>query len=187
MRFASGARHARRAVTLESPMKSVYARNGEIHTLETECTPNFIEIRSDGEPTPVHLIASDPTRVVFVHDGKLYTARVVIDGKRRWVHYNGKTFVLERGEASTRRAPVHEREGTGSGIVTAPMPGQVRGILVQRGEWVEEGQPLLLLEAMKMEIRVTAPRAGQLVQVDVQVGQSVEREQILARIQEEDE
>lgn len=165
-------------------MKLIYALNEESHTLDVERAGDDFEIELDGERARVQVIAFAPPRITFLYDGKIHSARVVSDGKKRWAHYNGKTYLLERGETSTRLAPMHEREGAGSGIVTAPMPGQVRDILVERGEWVQEGQPLLLLEAMKMEIRVTAPRAGQLVQLDAQVGQSVEREQILARIQE---
>lgn len=165
-------------------MKIIYCAAGQSHHIEIEWTPNGIVLRVEGAPTPIQLLTRQAPLFTFWSDGKIHSARVVSDGKKRWVHYNGKTYLLERGEASTRRAPMHEREGAGSGIVTAPMPGQVRDILVERGEWVQEGQPLLLLEAMKMEIRVTAPRAGQLVQLDAQVGQSVEREQILARIQE---
>ena len=165
-------------------MKIIYSRAGQTFHLDAEKSARGIEIQLEGAHVPVHVVVSDAPRVTFVCDGIQHTARVVADGKRRWVHWNGKTFVLERGEAAAGRATRVEHEGAGAGIVTAPMPGQVRGVLAQVGDLVEEGQPLLLLEAMKMEIRVTATRAGQLVEFDVQVGQTVEREQIVARIQD---
>ena len=56
-----------------------------------------------------------------------------------------------------RGASRRERES-----VRAPMPAQVRDVQVQAGDTVEKGQTLLLLEAMKMEIRIKAPIAGQL-------------------------
>jgi biotin carboxyl carrier protein len=167
-------------------MKFVYSHANQTFAVNAERTPNGIEIQIDGERSPVHILAIEPPRITFLCGDVICTARVASNGKRRWVHWNGTTFVLERGEAATPRVSAPEREGTGSGLVTAPMPGQVRGVLVQRGDWVEEGQPLLLLEAMKMEIRVTATRAGQIVQLDARVGQSVEREQILGRIEEVD-
>jgi biotin carboxyl carrier protein len=61
----------------------------------------------------------------------------------------------------------------------AQMPGVVRRVLAAAGEHVERGQALLLLEAMKMEIRVTAPQAGRVERVLVAEGAAVERGQAL--------
>ena len=165
-------------------MKIQYTRASQTFALEAQTGANGVQIKMDGTPIPVHVIEKNATRITFKYDDTIFTAHVADDGKKRWVHCNGRTFVLERGETAATRATSHEREGTGAGVVTAPMPGQVRAVLAQVGDWVEQGQPLLLLEAMKMEIRVTATRAGQIVQLDAVAGQTVEREQILAQIQE---
>lgn len=164
-------------------MKITFTHAKQTFHLDAERSARGVEIRIDDTRIPVHVLADAAPHVTFVYDDVTHTARVVSDGKRRWVHWNGRTLVLERGEADRSRPARIEREGIGSGIVTAPMPGQVRELLVQSGDWVQEGQPLLLLEAMKMEIRVTAARAGQIVQLDVRMGQTVEREQVLAKIQ----
>ncbi len=163
-------------------MKIQYTHASQTIALDAQPGVNGVEIKMDGTPMPVHVIEKNGTRITFQVGDTLCNARVLADGKKRWVHYNGRTFVLERGETAAARAMSHEREGAGAGVVTAPMPGQVRAVLVQQGDWVEQGQPLLLLEAMKMEIRVTASCAGELVQLDAFVGQTVEREQILAQI-----
>lgn len=63
------------------------------------------------------------------------------------------------------------------------MPGQVRAVNVQPGDSVTKGQVLVVLEAMKMEIRLQAPFEGQVLAVDVTLGQTVEREQILVKLQ----
>lgn len=169
-------------------MKFAYTHNTQTHTLDIERAGDDFEIEINGARARVQVITFAPPRITFLYNGKIVSARVASDGKKRWAHVGGATFVLERADARTQRAHSHvAREGTGSGIVTAPMPGQVRGVLARVGDWVEEGQPLLLLEAMKMEIRVTAPHAGQIVQLDTSVGQTVEREQVLARIETADE
>ena len=62
------------------------------------------------------------------------------------------------------------------------MPGQVRAVNVSEGDAVTKGQTLLVLEAMKMEIRVHAPRDGVVKKLLVKQGQTVEREQILIEI-----
>lgn len=75
-------------------------------------------------------------------------------------------------------------EGTpGQGTpARAPMPGNIVSILVQEGDVVERGQPLLVLEAMKMENDIVAPQSGRIERVLVNVDQSVETGQELIRI-----
>jgi biotin carboxyl carrier protein len=62
------------------------------------------------------------------------------------------------------------------------MPGQVVKILVAEGEAVRRGQPLMVLEAMKMEIRINAPRDGHVTRLLCQPGQVVERGQTLLEL-----
>jgi biotin carboxyl carrier protein len=64
------------------------------------------------------------------------------------------------------------------------MPGQVRAVNVNEGDRVTKGQTLLLLEAMKMEIRIQSPQDGLVRKLFVQQGQTVEREQMLVEIAE---
>jgi biotin carboxyl carrier protein len=80
---------------------------------------------------------------------------------------------------STRR----KTSGTGGDSLNAQMPGQVTQVLVVEGDTVKQGQPLLILEAMKMEIRLTAPHDGVVAKLLVKSGDTVERGQQLVEIQ----
>jgi biotin carboxyl carrier protein len=62
------------------------------------------------------------------------------------------------------------------------MPGQIRAVKVNEGDVVTKGQTLLVLEAMKMEIRIHAPGDGRVKELFVKKGQTVEREQVLMNI-----
>ncbi len=64
--------------------------------------------------------------------------------------------------------------GSGRDQVTAYMPGRVVAVLVQEGEVVEEGQGVLVLEAMKMENEIAAERPGTVKKLFVETGQPVE-------------
>ncbi|MBX3182019.1 MAG: biotin/lipoyl-binding protein [Polyangiaceae bacterium] len=64
--------------------------------------------------------------------------------------------------------------GASAGEVKSPMPGKVVKVLVSAGDTVEQGQPLVVVEAMKMENELTAPVAGVVCAVHVQAGDTVE-------------
>ena len=61
----------------------------------------------------------------------------------------------------------------GSGKITVPMQGTIVKVLVEVGQAVEAGQPVCVLEAMKMENSITADKAGTVSEVKVSPGQSV--------------
>lgn len=113
-------------------------------------------------------------------DGERVTAHVSSDNTRRWVTVNGRTFVLTRQSGSRRTAGGHHHA---AGELTAPMPGQVRAVNVSEGEAVVKGQTLMVLEAMKMEIRIQAPMDGVVKSLAVKQGQTVEREQALITVE----
>lgn len=80
-------------------------------------------------------------------------------------------------------APAAPVAPTGEGeVVTAPMPGTVTKILVKDGDAVTENQPLMILEAMKMENEIVAPSDGTVAGIKVAVGDSVEAGATLATL-----
>ncbi len=66
-----------------------------------------------------------------------------------------------------------------SGAVTSPMAGSIKSVLVKAGDTVKQGQPLVILEAMKMENQITAPVSGTVKSVDVAVGDTVQEGRML--------
>lgn len=112
-------------------------------------------------------------------DGERVTAIVSSDNARRWVTINGRTFVLAR-QTGVRKSGSGQHHTAGE--LTSPMPGQVRAVNVNVGEAVTKGQTLLVIEAMKMEIRIQSPMDGVVKSLAVKQGQTVEREQILIEI-----
>ena len=69
-----------------------------------------------------------------------------------------------------------------AGSTVAPMPGRVVALLVAAGDTVVAGQPLLTLEAMKMEHQITSPHAGTVAEVFVQPGQQLDGGQPLLKV-----
>jgi biotin carboxyl carrier protein len=113
-------------------------------------------------------------------DGRRLTAYVSSDNAKRWVTINGQTLVLTK--SSGARGGAHGQHHP-AGELTAPMPGQIRAVNVGEGDAVTKGQTLLVVEAMKMEIRIHAPQDGVVKKVFVKQGQTVEREQVLIEVE----
>jgi 3-methylcrotonyl-CoA carboxylase alpha subunit len=106
-------------------------------------------------------------------DGRALTVRT--DGAdARIVDWDQRSFRLQRTTPlSVAEAAGDRAAASGSGRLTAPMPGRVIKIAVHAGERVSQTQPLLILEAMKMEHAVEAPHAAVVAEVCVQVGDQV--------------
>jgi biotin carboxyl carrier protein len=66
--------------------------------------------------------------------------------------------------------------------VKAPIPGLVTRVLVERGDQVQAGQPLVMLEAMKMENEILAPRSGKVVELNAKVGKIVTLGELLVEL-----
>ena len=106
-------------------------------------------------------------------DGRAYApgsskAETVRDGKSWHVFHEGVRWTLALKEELDA---VDLDAGTGS--LAAPMPGRVIKLFVQPGTQVEKGQPLLILEAMKMEHTITAPAAGTVKAIHYAAGEQV--------------
>ncbi|MEM1338164.1 MAG: biotin/lipoyl-containing protein [Bacteroidota bacterium] len=65
------------------------------------------------------------------------------------------------------------------GSIEAPMPGLILEVSVTEGQEVHEGDPLLILEAMKMENVITSPRDGIIKSIPVKQGEAVEKKHLL--------
>src|SRR5580765_4322919 len=97
-------------------------------------------------------------------------AEVTPVGGQRFVRLGTLDFVLEREAAGSRRAAA----GAHAGGLEAPMPGVITKVMVVVGEEVGKGQPLVALEAMKMEHVIRAPHAGRVKAVSASPGQMVQ-------------
>ena len=68
-------------------------------------------------------------------------------------------------------------------IVTAPMPGKIIELLVEENTRVKEGEPILILEAMKMQNEIIAMVSGKVCKIHVIVGDSVTKDEVLMEIE----
>ena len=125
----------------------------------------------------VGLISADPNRVVLTDGGVEIAFTVTRYGDQVYVDSSCGAVVF----TAMPRFP-DPGSAVAKGSLLAPMPGSVIRLGAQAGQRVTAGQPLVWLEAMKMEHTIAAPVDGVLSELNVTVGQQVEVGTVLARV-----
>lgn len=136
----------------------------------TELTVNADgSIAVDGHSLTVDAIEPGLYRV---SDGRhRWTIAVAGPADARWVSVDGRTYVVEiDSEGSSRK----KTRVSGHNAMVAPMPATVMKLLVEPGAQVGEGDTVIVLEAMKMELAIRAPRAGTVKAIHCKVGELVQ-------------
>lgn len=117
----------------------------------------------------IEILAVDDGLAELVIDGRRVHVPFHIDGGAVSFLLDGETWladVSDRGARTRARHKDHSME--------APMPGMITKILVQAGQTVGKGTPLLILEAMKMEHSIVAPRDGSVAAIRCREGELVQ-------------
>ena len=175
----------RRSIRSESGplMKTEYSYHvgDEVRTVIVERTGEGFEVTVGDATFEVRVQRPEHGKLDLQVGDRRLRAHVASDGQRRYVALAGQTWELERVQPQGKRRAASSA-GPGAGALEASMPGLVLDVLVGEGDAVERGQTLVLLEAMKMELRITAPASGTVAKVHCKAGDVVDRGQVLVEI-----
>jgi len=133
----------------------------------------------DGSELRFEIDELDPDTIRFRTNGMMESVRFLRDGDQLYVLHRGVTVAARD---LTLAAPVSAAAAGGDGKVRAAMNGRVVAVLVKAGEQVAAGQPVMTLEAMKMEHVHTAGVAGTVSAIDVAEGEQVTTGRIVVEI-----
>ena len=125
----------------------------------------------------VKLVSGDAARLVEIEPSNAPSCPT-------WLYRDG-VVVFEAGEAHFFREPDPDSlsgEATGDGAILSPMPGKIVHSPVKVGDAVKKGDPILTLEAMKMEHVLTAPFDAVVASLEVALGDQVVEGKVLARL-----
>lgn len=115
--------------------------------------------------------------------GRQLPVRVAhLEGNRYQIWLSGQIYEVELASSGPKRAGA----GTTSSnehTLKSSMPGTVLSVKVKKGEEVQAGQPLVIMESMKMELTLEAPRAGKVARVLVHPGKMVELGAVLLELE----
>jgi biotin carboxyl carrier protein len=149
--------------------------NGTEHEVELIERAGELLLSVDGEPLELNYDEVDQLGQLALRVGNYSYGASVEGGPSDYaVTIAGLRYTIELEDERERAANAAAREKLGGGgPVKSVMPGVVVDVLVSEGETVVEGQPLLILEAMKMQNEIGAPSAGVVTGVHVSAGEAI--------------
>ena len=184
---AAGAqRGAGRRLSHGLPIDQRYQLNGQpqqaaLAVARSEAGAHGYTVRLAGREHQVQLLQLQAQQLRLCCDGIQESASYLRDGDQLWLSYRGQAYqVLD----TTRAASARQAGGHGGdGKLRATMNGRVVAVLVAVGQRVAAGQPVLTLEAMKMEHLHAAPLSGVVKALHMAVGDQVPARRVLAEIE----
>jgi biotin carboxyl carrier protein len=136
-------------------------------------------LHGDAGEARVSLAAQSVDAILDI-DGCREPALVVLDGETLHVHVAGATHILHHRDPARRFA--EDESGAGADAARAPMPGTVVRIDVAVGQPVVSGDPLVVIESMKLETTIRAWHDGVVAGIHVGAGQSFDRDALLVTL-----
>ena len=145
------------------------------------------QIKYQGKTVDIKL-HEDPNGFSYiVWKNKKYLLDVIEKNQNRYtVMINGvwHSFTVETPISLKRRRYLEEKGEVSSSVsIEAPMPGKIVDIMVEEGSEVKEGEPIIILEAMKMQNEISSHVSGVVKSVSVKKNDSVMKDDVLIEIQ----
>jgi len=165
------------------PMGMRFALDGVEQTVSVSQTGRHdFRLATQGQDHELESVSLGEHEARFIVDGVMDSVAFDRDGSNLWLRHAGRPHMLED---HTRAASARREEGGGDGRVRASMNGRVVAILAAVGDQVAPGQPLVTLEAMKMEHVHNAPLQGIVTAILVSAGEQVQARRVVVEIQPE--
>lgn len=154
-------------------------REHKISIKETQ--ENNIRVELDGKTYEVTVELLNPEEILLIIDGKVFNAIVRAQNSSFYVCVNGNSFDIEKKSVSQILGGMQSQKQKRD--VTTSMPGKIVKVLTVEGAEVEEGQAVLILEAMKMQNEIKSPQKGKITKIIPRVGDSVETGALLFSVE----
>ena len=167
-------------------MKWVVRTSGSSHDVEVEHRGHDFTIEIDGQRHELELVSLDGAiaSLRFPSSGRSLQITYQHGPSGSWrVTVGQREFNLEVLTPAEAVEAVAAARDSGPSRIMAPIPGKVVAIKVKKGDEVEPGQPLVVLEAMKMENELAADQAGKVAAIHVSAGDTVEGGELLVELE----
>jgi biotin carboxyl carrier protein len=165
-------------------MRYLVTIDGTERAIDVQITEaGTVDVSVDGAKVDADAIRI-PGGVSLRIDGKVFDLVVGGSDQAKQVAAGARRAIAEvESERARARRARRGAAGTGEKEIRSPMPGRVVKILVAEGDEVEAEQPIIVVEAMKMENELRASAAGKVKAIEVSEGQAVEGDVVLVRFE----
>lgn len=143
---------------------------------QVQARTNTIQV--DG--TDFHVRSTAPGCFVTTVNGRTERLYAVAHGDAIHVQFQGRAWTINKVDLTRSDA---SSTPEGAGACHAPMPGVVISILARTGEPATQGDALLVIESMKLQMTISAPLTGTVIDLPLAVGQTFQRGAVLAVVQ----
>lgn len=150
--------------------------NGKTYDIElVEKEGNAVKVKLNGEIIEIDAVLTETGFCSILHNGHSYNAEVVNPAEGRYVitaNFRRHEVELQNLHKKYLRNNTTAEENV-QDCIKAPMPGKIIAVLVEKGQQIKKGVPLLIIEAMKMQSTYSASQDATIETVEVAEGDSV--------------
>jgi biotin carboxyl carrier protein len=164
-------------------MEKRFEAHGQLHKIRITGKEDPVRAAIDDREVSLSLRRVSEHEWIALVDGR--QERLFVGRTREGVTFvkrRGRTYVLTPAEES-HGVTAAGAGGEADGRLTAVMPGKVIKILVEQGQRVAKGDPVLILESMKMETTQEAPFAAEVVEINAVAGEQVDAGCVIVRLE----
>lgn len=167
-------------------MKTQLKIGQEVTNIEIEGPDSTQKIRAliNDQPWQFSFQSVSPHQIGLNFDGEMVMAYLVHEPKGKQIFIKGRVYRVAEIDAFSGRTGRKRQQVDSPGEVTPPMPSVVVRILVEEGDWVIQGQGLMVVSAMKMETTLKAPKGGKIMKINTALQAKVMPGDRLIEIQE---
>jgi biotin carboxyl carrier protein len=155
--------------------------DGVAREVAVERSPNGVTIVVDGRRHAVREVMTLNGAFSFLINNVSYLAFVSSNATGTRISLKGHTYLRTDARVDTDM-PASAADGVRDGRIQAPMPGGIIALHIKEGDHVTAGQPVIVLESMKMHNELTSPIEGVVRRVHTRVGEQVPFGHVLAEI-----
>jgi biotin carboxyl carrier protein len=160
---------------------SFWLNNREYRLTVKEKRKKNVLVELDGHTYQVAVEFLSSDEILLIINGKIYNAIICSSNSSFRVCVNGLSFDIEKKSVSQILGSKHKQRQKRD--VKTSMPGKIVKVLLAEGENVEEGQAVLILEAMKMQNEIKSPQKGKVTKIATSAGDSVETGALLFSVE----
>jgi len=165
--------HHTKNYTLTGDKKvNIQVRDNKLHKINNRKTSINVEPIENDE---FLINVNDKNHVGEVVNLKQNEVSVMING-------NTYNFTIETELASKRKEKLAKYAGKKVSKINAPLPGEIVAVLMSEGQEVHKGEPVMILEAMKMQNEITSPVNGKIKSLHVKADDTVMKDQLMFEI-----